>query len=156
MENEKKPAESTVNPEPITEHPVILFDGVCNFCNSSVQFIIRRDPAGRFRFAALQSDAARQLLTGRGIDTHELDSIVLIDNGRGYTESTAALRIARRLKGWPKLAAPLMIIPRPLRDEVYRWLARHRYRWFGKRESCMLPTPNVRQRFLDAEARLDS
>lgn len=131
-----------------TRHPVVLFDGVCNFCNSSVQFIIRRDPDGHFHFAALQSEVALKLLADHGWHSHRLDSIVLLDSGRVYTESTAALRIARQLKGWPKLTAFLIAVPRPLRDPVYRLVARYRYRWFGKRESCMLPTPDVRGRFL--------
>ncbi|WP_127588127.1 thiol-disulfide oxidoreductase DCC family protein [Paenibacillus koleovorans] len=128
---------------------IVLFDGECSFCDSSVQFILKRDPAGRFRYAALQSEAARRLLTGHDIDPSRLDSIVLLEEGRCYTESTAALRIARHLQGWPRWAAPLHIVPRPIRDGVYRFVARHRYRWFGRRDQCLLPPPDIRRRFLE-------
>lgn len=131
-------------------HPVVLFDGVCNLCNGSVQFILRHDPEGRFRFAALQSEAGRRLLAHKGIDPSRLDSLVLLDaEGRCSVQSAAALQIARQLRGWPRLAAPLILVPRPIRDGVYRFVARRRYRWFGRRESCWLPTPELRQRFLD-------
>ena len=110
--------------------PVILFDGVCNLCNNSVQFIIKRDPMGRFRFAALQSAAAESLLKSTGAGPLP-DSIVLVRDGRVYTQSGAVLRIARELRGlWP-LAYAFIIVPRPLRDWAYRLVARNRYRWFG-------------------------
>jgi predicted DCC family thiol-disulfide oxidoreductase YuxK len=124
---------------------IVLFDGVCNLCNGAVQFILARDPAGRFRFASLQSNAARRLLKGDAPP----ETIVLIDAGKTYTRSAAALRIARGLRfPWPLLYA-FVAVPRPLRDLAYRWVARHRYRWFGKRESCPLPTPQTRYRFLE-------
>jgi len=124
---------------------VVLFDGVCNLCNGAVQFIIRRDLHARFQFAALQSEAAAKLLrTGP-----TLDSFVLMEGDRVFTKSAAALRIARGLRfPWPLLFI-FWLIPRPLRDLVYDWVASHRYAWFGKRDSCMLPTPELRQRFLD-------
>jgi predicted DCC family thiol-disulfide oxidoreductase YuxK len=127
---------------------VILFDGVCNLCNRAVQFVIARDPAARFQFAPLQSAAAVRLL--ESVDAGELpDSVVLLEDGRVWTRSTAALRVARRLRfPWP--AAYLLIaIPRPLRDWVYNVVARNRYGWFGKRAACMLPTPALRARFLE-------
>jgi len=130
--------------------PLLLFDGVCNLCNASVQFIIDRDPQARFRFAALQSDVGRALAAECGIDADALDSIVLVEDGRCYTHSSAALHVARRLSGgWPLLAA-LTVVPRPLRDLVYGFIAARRYRWFGKEETCRIPTPELRARFLDA------
>jgi predicted DCC family thiol-disulfide oxidoreductase YuxK len=124
---------------------VVLFDGVCNLCNGAVQFIIKRDPAASFRFSALQSAGARRLLGARPT----VDSIVLLEGERIYAKSAAALRIARGLRfPWPLLYV-FWLVPRPLRDWVYDGVARHRYAWFGKRDSCMLPTPELRQRFLD-------
>jgi predicted DCC family thiol-disulfide oxidoreductase YuxK len=131
-----------------TAHPIVLFDGVCNLCNGAVQFILRRDPAGRFRFASLQSPAGEALQTRLGIDPKALDSIVLVEGERWYRESDAALRIASRMSGAWKALGVLRVIPRPLRDPVYRWVARNRYRWFGKQETCWLPTPELRGRFL--------
>ncbi len=142
-----KPTDPSTNRS--SQHPIIMFDGVCNFCNSSVQFIIRRDPHGYFHFTALQSETARGLLANRELDSSQSDSILLLEDGQLYSSSTAALRIARRLKGWPKLASVFLLVPRALRDPVYRFLARNRYKWFGKQDACMLPSPDVRQRFLD-------
>jgi predicted DCC family thiol-disulfide oxidoreductase YuxK len=127
----------------------ILFDGVCNLCNGFVRFVIQRDPAAHFRFAALSSDAARQLLKDAGVHGSTPDSIVLIQDGRVYFRSDAPLRIARALTfPWP-LAAALAVIPRVIRDRVYDFIAAHRYQWFGRRDVCLLPTPELRQRFLD-------
>lgn len=127
---------------------VILFDGVCNLCNGLVQFVIARDPARRFRFASLQSDVAQRRLEGAGIAANVPDSIVLLEEGRLFTRSTAALRIARRLRFPWSLAFALIVVPRPLRDWVYSLVARNRYRWFGRRETCMIPTPELEERFL--------
>lgn len=129
--------------------PVVLFDGVCNLCDAAVLFIIDRDPDARFRFAALQSGAAARLLAGlprpEGGDP---ESVFLLEDGKLYDRSTAALRIARRLR-WPwKLAYALVAVPRPLRDAAYRFVARRRYRWFGRRDACRVPTPELRARFL--------
>ena len=129
-------------------NPIVLFDGVCNLCSTSVQFILQRDPAGRFRFASLQSDLAQRLLTERGLDPKALDSVVVIDGDRLYRESDAALRIARDLKGAWTILTVFRVIPRPVRDWAYRLIARNRYRWFGKSETCWLPTPELRGRFL--------
>lgn len=131
-----------------TRPPTILFDGVCNLCNGSVQFILRRDPQARFRFASLQSEAGRRLVTEQGLDPEVLNSVILIEEGRVYRESTAALRIARHMSGAWKLLRVLVLVPRPIRDAVYRLIARNRYRWFGKSETCWLPTPELRARFL--------
>jgi predicted DCC family thiol-disulfide oxidoreductase YuxK len=126
----------------------VLFDGVCNLCNSSVNFVIDHDPAGYFKFASLQSEEAGVLLAQHGLDAGYLDSIILLEEGRLYRNATAALRIARRLSGaWPLLYA-FIVVPRPVRDRVYGWVARNRYRWFGKRDQCRLPTAELRERFL--------
>jgi len=130
-------------------HPVILFDGVCNLCNSSVQFIIKRDPGAKFRFSSLQSENAKQLLQQAGLDHTMTDTVVLLYHGRAYTQSDAALQIARRLTGlWPVLYV-LIVIPRPVRNAVYNWIARNRYRWFGKKDQCMIQSPELKHRFLN-------
>ena len=129
-------------------HPILLFDGVCNLCNGSVQLIIRRDPEARFRFASLQSEVGQRYLEELQVDRDAVDSVILVEGGRWYKESDAALRIARLLGGPWKAMGILRLLPRPLRDRLYRFIARHRYRWFGKRESCWLPTPELRERFL--------
>ncbi|MDY6779996.1 MAG: thiol-disulfide oxidoreductase DCC family protein [Halobacteria archaeon] len=145
-------------PEPDTpdthEHPVVLFDGVCNLCNGFVQFLIRNDPNKRLRFAPLQSDVAERLLRGcegedgSDVDLDSLDTVVLIDSGDCYVKSDAALRVAKYV-GLPyRLLYPFRFVPRFVRDFVYDFVANHRYGWFGKRESCMAPTPDVSERFL--------
>ncbi len=127
---------------------IVLFDGVCNLCNGSVQFLLRRDRRRRFRFAALQSAAGQALLGEYGLPTQSLPTIVVLEGGRARVRSDAALHLARRLPWpWPALAV-FRILPRPLRDALYTFVARHRYRWFGRTESCMLPTPDVADRFL--------
>ena len=129
-------------------HPTVLFDGVCNLCSWSVQFIIKHDPHGRFRFASLQSAAGQQLLALHHSDTQAIDAVVLIVGTHWYARSDAALEIARRL-AWPwPLVYALVIVPRPLRDWGYDVIARNRYRWFGRKETCMIPTPALRDRFL--------
>ena len=139
-----------VSAEPADDAPLILFDGVCNLCNGAVQFVLRRDPRGRFRFAALQSAAARAALAHAGAPASLPDSIVLVHRGRLRTKSAAALGIARGLRWpWPLLTV-FWLVPYPLRDLVYDWIARNRYRWFGQREQCWVPTPELRARFLDA------
>jgi predicted DCC family thiol-disulfide oxidoreductase YuxK len=128
---------------------IVLFDGHCNLCNGSVQFIIARDPENRFKFAALDSIAAQDAIRSTGMVSPLPDSMVLIESGSALTQSTAALHIARRLPNpWPLLYA-FIIIPRPIRNWLYDIVARNRYSWFGRRESCMIPTPELRQRFLD-------
>jgi len=136
---------------PSSEHAVVLFDGVCNLCNGAVNFIIDRDPEGYFRFAPLQSDVAEQLVAGTDAADATLDTIVLVEDGTAYVRSTAALRIARRLSGpWPLLYA-FLVVPRFLRDAVYDWVAEQRYRWFGKRDQCRVPTTTLKDRFLEYE-----
>jgi predicted DCC family thiol-disulfide oxidoreductase YuxK len=128
--------------------PIVLFDGVCNFCNRSVNFILDHDTRRRFRFAALQSDAGQAVLRRFALRTDDFDTAVLVERGRAYTKSAAALRIARNLGGWWSLLALLFAIPPFLRDAAYDVLARNRYRWFGKADSCRVPTPEVWERFL--------
>ena len=128
---------------------IVLFDGVCNLCNGAVDFVIRRDPKQQFTFASLQSERGKELLKQHGLPTNTLNSIVLIQDGKAYQRSDAALRIAQGLQGaWPSLGI-FQFLPRFLRDGVYGFIARNRYRWFGKRDTCRLPTPQERARFLE-------
>ncbi|MYH08810.1 MAG: DUF393 domain-containing protein [Gemmatimonadales bacterium] len=140
--------------DPGPEGPIVLFDGVCNLCAGAVRFIIPRDRCGRFRFAALQSDAGRRILAATGVETPGADeppeSLILVADRRTYARSGAALRIAAGLGGgWPLLAV-FLVIPAPLRDLAYRFVARNRYRWFGKQTACELPRTEESWRFLDA------
>lgn len=128
-----------------TEKGVVLFDGVCNLCNQSIQLIIKQDKQDYFRFAALDSGYGRTMVDKYQVAT---DSIVLIENGQAYTRSDAALRIARRLSGVYPLLYAAMVIPKFIRDHVYRLIARNRYRWFGKRQSCWMPSPQLSKKFL--------
>ena len=135
--------------ELLANEVIVLFDGVCNLCNGAVNFIIDRDPRNRIRFASLQSDVGTELLQKHKIDPNDTDSIVLIEDGKASVRSTAALRIVRHLKGlWPALFV-IVIVPRPLRDFVYRGIAKRRYKWFGRREACRIPTPEERYQFLE-------
>ncbi len=126
----------------------ILFDGVCNFCNFWVQFAIKRDKKNQIKFGALQSDAAKKLLEKHHISTTSISTVVFIDGDKAYTQSTAALQACRHLSGgWPLLYG-LIIIPKFLRNGVYNWVAKNRYKFFGEKESCMIPTPAQRNRFI--------
>ncbi|MBX2925328.1 MAG: thiol-disulfide oxidoreductase DCC family protein [Chitinophagaceae bacterium] len=131
------------------EHPVILFDGVCNLCNNSVQFVIKNDKKKAFYFTSLQSNAGQQLLEQYRLSPDRFDSFVLIENKKAYTRSTAALRVVKRLGGLWTLLYGFIIIPPFIRNALYDWVARNRYQWFGKSESCMLPTPELKARFLN-------
>lgn len=126
---------------------ILLFDGVCNFCNDSVNFIIRRDPDKKFRFAPLQSDFGIEMRKKYGI-ADDIDSVVLIENDQAYMHSTAALRIAKNLGGIYSLAYVFIIFPSFIRDIFYKLFAKYRYRLFGQKDICMMPTPDVRERFL--------
>lgn len=130
-------------------HPVILFDGVCNLCNGAVQFIIKRDPDGIFRFASLQSVAGQEVLRRHDLPTEDFDTMVLVEGDTVFTKSTAALRILRRLGGVWTVTYTFIAVPRFVRDWVYGTVARNRYSWFGKREQCMVPTPDLKSRFLE-------
>jgi predicted DCC family thiol-disulfide oxidoreductase YuxK len=128
--------------------PILFFDGVCNLCSASVQFIIEHEAQPTIRFASLQSDLARQTLPPLGVDPARLESLVFVEGGVATTKSTAALRIARHLKApWRWLAA-FVVVPRVLRDVVYGLIAANRYRLFGKKDACWLPTPDLKARFL--------
>lgn len=130
------------------ERRLVLFDGVCTFCNWAVLFIVDRDPKERFVFAPLQSDLGRRTLKEHACDP-QIDSVVLVEAGRTYTRSTAALRIARALRWpWPIFFYLFILVPRVLRDLAYRYFARHRYQWFGKSDQCRIPTPELRRRIL--------
>ncbi|WP_088072711.1 thiol-disulfide oxidoreductase DCC family protein [Gottfriedia luciferensis] len=131
----------------MVEKPIILFDGVCNFCNSAVQFIIKHDPNGYFRFAAIQSAYGEELFE-LNPELRSIDSIILVENGKIKTESSAVLHIAKNLHGWPKLGYILILIPTPIRNFFYKLIAKNRYKFFGKNESCMIPTKEIRERFL--------
>ena len=127
---------------------VILFDGVCNFCNSSVNLIIKKDKKNIFRFAPLQSEIGGQLTKHYGIDPVKTDSIVYIEDGKAYVKSTAALKIARHMKGMYSLLYGFIALPKFMRDPFYNLVAKNRYKWFGKKDSCMVPTPEIRQKFI--------
>jgi predicted DCC family thiol-disulfide oxidoreductase YuxK len=128
--------------------PVLLFDGVCNLCNSSVQWVLIHDRKGIFRFAALQSDTGQALLRTWNRPTEDFDSVVLVDGDRLLLHFDVPLEIVRRIGGWWQLLYVFKVIPRSIRNVIYRWIARNRYRWFGKRESCMLPRPEWKSRFV--------
>lgn len=130
------------------DKPILLFDGVCNLCNGLVQFIIKRDPAGRFRFTALQSEAGQSLLLEAGLDPSALNTVVMFDNGQFYTHSNVPLQIAWRLGGLWRLFFVFKLVPKWIRDRIYDWIASNRYSWFGKKDSCMIPTPELKQRFI--------
>lgn len=130
------------------KHKIILFDGVCNLCNSSVNFVIQRDKNDLFRFGALQEEPGKSIIKKYAIDPSKTDSIILISNNKAYTKSTAALKIARHLGGGYPLLYVFMIIPRFIRNWVYDYVAKNRYKWYGKKDSCMIPTPELKSKFL--------
>jgi predicted DCC family thiol-disulfide oxidoreductase YuxK len=130
------------------QHPVILFDGVCNFCNSAVNFVLKRNTSKHIRFAAMQSDAGQRLLQHYHLPLTTMESFVFIENGTAYQRSTAALKVCRYLRGlWP-LCYGLIIVPPFIRDAFYNFIAHNRYKWFGRKDECMIPTPELKQRFL--------
>ncbi|MBK8426079.1 MAG: thiol-disulfide oxidoreductase DCC family protein [Lewinellaceae bacterium] len=128
--------------------PVLLFDGVCNLCNASVQWVLLHDRKGIFQFAALQSETGQNLLRKWGRPTHDFDSVVLVDGDRLLLHSDVPLEIVRRIGGAWQVLYVFKIIPRPLRNAVYRWVARNRFRWFGRRAECMLPRKEWKERFI--------
>ena len=131
------------------DKPIILFDGICNLCQGSVQFVLKHDKKRQFLFASLQSTIATELISSYQNTSPRTDSFVLVENGKMYMRSTAALRVCRRLNGWLPLLYGLIIIPRFIRDVVYDLVARNRYKWFGKLNECWVPTPELSARFLD-------
>ncbi|MBD1382583.1 thiol-disulfide oxidoreductase DCC family protein [Metabacillus arenae] len=132
-----------------TEKPIVLFDGVCQFCNGAVQFLINHDPKGNIRFAALQSNAGQDLLKKFNLPTNDLQTFILVSNKTYYTRSTAALKTLKYLDGFYKHLVFFLLIPKPLRDMIYKIIAKNRYKWFGMKDECMIPTPDIRKRFLD-------
>jgi predicted DCC family thiol-disulfide oxidoreductase YuxK len=136
-------------PALLDQYPrIILFDGVCNFCNSSINRVLNNDPRGYFHFATLQSQAGQTILEHFHLPTADFDSFILVENCNVYEKSSAALRVVRKMR-WPwKFILATMIFPRPLRDFVYSVIARNRYKWFGQRDACILPSQAQRQRFL--------
>ncbi|WP_252936640.1 thiol-disulfide oxidoreductase DCC family protein [Roseivirga pacifica] len=134
----------------IENQDVLLFDGVCNLCNGAVNFIIDHDPKGHFKFAALQSDFGQEKLKELGYNQQDFDSLVLLSGDKVYKKSSAALRIAKKLSGLYPLLYVFIIIPPFIRHGVYDIIAKNRYKWWGKRDSCRMPTPELRARFVDA------
>jgi len=133
----------------IPYQPLLLFDGICNLCNTSINYIIKRDKRQLFKFASLQSDAAKQVLLQFNEKKYSIDSIILICNNSIYYKSSAILKLLSIMGGIYSVSAIGYIIPKKLRDKLYDYIATNRYKWFGKRESCMLPTTDLEQRFID-------
>jgi predicted DCC family thiol-disulfide oxidoreductase YuxK len=127
---------------------IVLFDGVCNFCNSSINFMIRNDSTDYFRFLTLQSEKGKKIVERYNLDPENLQTVILLENGKIYTRSTAALRIAKKLRGAWKLFYAFVIVPTFIRDFFYNIIAKNRYRWWGQKDACMVPTPDVRKKFL--------
>ena len=128
--------------------PVILFDGVCNFCNSAVNFSLKRNSKADIFFTPMQSEAGQKLLGQHNLPPDDMKSFVFIENNTVYNRSTAALKVCKHLRGlWP-LCYGFIIVPKFIRDGIYNWIAKNRYKWFGKKETCMIPTPEVKTRFL--------
>ncbi|HEV8081401.1 MAG TPA: thiol-disulfide oxidoreductase DCC family protein [Chitinophagaceae bacterium] len=131
------------------QKPIVLFDGVCNLCSRAVQFIIRHDKKKQFMFTSLQSEAGQKILAQYNFPLEELNSFILIENNKAYTRSTGALKIAKKLNGiWPWLYN-FIIIPKIFRDSIYDLFAKNRYKWFGKKDACMIPTQELKARFLN-------
>jgi predicted DCC family thiol-disulfide oxidoreductase YuxK len=136
----------------MADYSIILFDGVCNLCNRSVQFVIKRDKKKKFRFASLQGEAGQSILQRFGLSTNDFNSFILVEDNKVYTQSEGALRMLKILGGGWKLLYGFIIIPKFIRDAVYNWIARNRYKWYGKKEECMVPTPELKERFLVPDA----
>ena len=138
--------------EDLNDKKIVLFDGVCNLCTGTVQFIIKRDRKDLFRFASLQSEIGKQLMQERSIDPESNNSIIVIEPQIAYyLKSSAAIEIAKELGGlWPAIQVFSYILPESIRDSIYELIAKNRYKWFGKKDSCMIPTPALESKFLDA------
>ena len=131
------------------DRPIVLFDGVCNLCNNAVQFIIKHDKKNAFLFASLQSETGQELLAQHNLPLNELNSFILIENDKAYNRSTGALRVAKKLNGILPWLHVFMIIPKNFRDSIYDFISRNRYKWFGKKDECMIPTSQLKARFLN-------
>lgn len=133
----------------MNDNPLILFDGICNFCNSAVNFTLKRNTKADIRFAPMQSEAGQKLLQQYNLPADDMQSFFFIEDGVVYKQSTAALKVCRHLRWlWP-LCYGFIIVPKFIRDGIYNWIAKNRYKWFGVQQSCMIPTPEVRARFLN-------
>lgn len=128
---------------------IVLFDGVCNLCNNAVQFIIKHDKKNAFLFASLQSKTGQKLLAQHNLPLNELNSFILIENDKAYNRSTGALRVAKKLNGILPWLYAFMIIPKIFRDSIYDFISRNRYKWFGKKDECLIPTSELKARFLN-------
>jgi predicted DCC family thiol-disulfide oxidoreductase YuxK len=127
---------------------LVLFDGVCNLCSALVQFVIRHDPAAKFRFAAIQSEIGREIFQSHGLDPADLQTFVFVADGRMFVRSDAAIEVVSRFGGAWRILRVFRFVPRVVRDSIYTIVARNRYRWFGRKEVCMVPTPEIKERFL--------
>jgi len=143
---------TTTEKTPLAEsddHPILLFDGVCNLCNGTIQLIIPRDPTGTIRFAPLQSEFGKTVREGAGLSTDDLETVVLVDDGLAYTKSDAAIRVAEHLGGVYRLLSLGRLVPRNLRNRIYDVVAENRYDWFGRKDQCMVPDEDVSDRFTE-------
>jgi predicted DCC family thiol-disulfide oxidoreductase YuxK len=132
----------------MNDNPVILFDGVCNFCNSAVNFTLKRNTKANIRFAPMQSEAGQKLLQQYNLPPDDMQSFIFIEDGVAYKQSTAGLKVCKHLRGlWP-LCYGFIIVPKFIRDGIYNWIAKNRYKWFGVQQACIIHTPEVRARFL--------
>jgi predicted DCC family thiol-disulfide oxidoreductase YuxK len=131
------------------QHSIILFDGICNLCNTAVQFVIRRDNSNHFLFASLQSEEGKKILAKNDLPENAMNSFILVENGKVYDRSTAALKVVRRLKGMWRFLYGFIIVPKFIRDGIYQVISKNRYQWFGKKNECMIPTPELKARFLN-------
>jgi predicted DCC family thiol-disulfide oxidoreductase YuxK len=131
-----------------TGNKIVLFDGVCNLCNSSVQFIIKKDKKKQFRFASLQGNFGQEFLKKNSLPADNFNSFILLEDEKVYSRSTGALRMLKHLGGAWSILYGFIILPKFIRDGVYNWVARNRYKWFGKQDVCMIPTPELKERFL--------
>lgn len=129
------------------QHSIILFDGVCNLCNRAVQFVIKRDNKNQFLFASLQSEEVKQILEEHNFSMNKMDSFFLAENGKIYDRSTAALKVLKKLNGLWSFFYVFIIVPRFIRDGVYNIIAKNRYQWFGRKDECIIPTPELKARF---------
>ncbi len=132
----------------MTTERIILYDNVCHLCDGSVKFIINHDRKGNIKFAALQSDLGKEILSANNLDTEKLDSLVFVENGKTYTESTGVLKATKFMDFPWNLLRVFLIVPPFIRNAVYRTVAKNRYKWFGKADACMMPSPEIRERFL--------
>ena len=130
------------------EKPLVLFDGVCNLCSSAVQFIIEHDAEGKIMFCSLQSERGQAILQHLGMNVADFDTFIFVENGTANVRSTGALKVMAHFGGWWRFWSVFQYVPRLIRDFFYNIVARNRYRWFGKKDECWLPTPELKKRFL--------